>query len=289
MSVRISTNQVLQTGVQAMDNSLADAMAWQKKIDTGKNYSAASDNAYAMARGVRLDFDTAKLAMFTQNQNFVASSMSNTDTQLGSVVNQMNSLKQLMVQSQDGSLNTTDYAALQQAAQGYLDTIKQQSTAVDGTGAPIFPKTATINQVQIEPNVMVNTAVKFTDAFGGSGSSKTDVVQKIQDFVDYLGKMAAGNNPGATSQKAVADGLDAAFNQLTVVQEGAGSIAKQVDNSKNATASIGTQLQATSSALLDTDMAAATAAYTRSQTILSAAQAMFAKISQSDLFSKLYN
>ncbi len=287
MSVRISTNQVLQTGVQAMDNSLADAMAWQKKIDTGKNYSAASDNAYAMARGVRLDFDTAKLAMFTQNQNFVASSMSNTDTQLGSVVNQMNSLKQLMVQSQDGSLNTTDYAALQQAAQGYLDTIKQQSTAVDGTGAPIFPKTATINQVQIEPNVMVNTAVKFTDAFGGSGSSKTDVVQKIQDFVDYLGKMAAGNNPGATSQKAVADGLDAAFNQLTVVQEGAGSIAKQVDNSKNATASIGTQLQATSSALLDTDMAAATAAYTRSQTILSAAQAMFAKISQSDLFSKL--
>ncbi len=287
MSVRISTNQVLQTGVQAMDNSLADAMAWQKKIDTGKNYSAASDNAYAMARGVRLDFDTAKLAMFTQNQNFVASSMSNTDTQLGSVVNQMNSLKQLMVQSQDGSLNTTDYAALQQAAQGYLDTIKQQSTAVDGTGAPIFPKTATINQVQIEPNVMVNTAVKFTDAFGGSGSSKTDVVQKIQDFVDYLGKMAAGNNPGATSQKAVADGLDAAFNQLTVVQEGAGSIAKQVDNSKNATASIGTQLQATSSALLDTDMAAATAAYTRSQTILSAAQAMFAKISQSDLFSQL--
>ena len=287
MSVRISTNQVLQTGVQAMDNSLADAMAWQKKIDTGKNYSAASDNAYAMARGVRLDFDTAKLAMFTQNQNFVASSMSNTDTQLGSVVNQMNSLKQLMVQSQDGSLNTTDYAALQQAAQGYLDTIKQQSTAVDGTGAPIFPKTATINQVQIEPNVMVNTAVKFTDAFGGSGSSKTDVVQKIQDFVDYLGKMAAGNNPGATSQKAVADGLDAAFNQLTVVQEGAGSIAKQVDNSKNATASMGTQLQATSSALLDTDMAAATAAYTRSQTILSAAQAMFAKISQSDLFSKL--
>ena len=287
MSVRISTNQVLQTGVQAMDNSLADAMAWQKKIDTGKNYSAASDNAYAMARGVRLDFDTAKLAMFTQNQNFVASSMSNTDTQLGSVVNQMNSLKQLMVQSQDGSLNTTDYAALQQAAQGYLDTIKQQSTAVDGTGAPIFPKTATINQVQIEPNVMVNTAVKFTDAFGGSGSSKTDVVQKIQDFVDYLGKMAAGNNPGSTAQKAVADGLDAAFNQLTVVQEGAGSIAKQVDNSKNATASIGTQLQATSSALLDTDMAAATAAYTRSQTILSAAQAMFAKISQSDLFSKL--
>ncbi len=287
MNMRVSSNQILDAGVQSMDNSLSDAMAWQQKINTGKNYSQASDNAYAMARGVRLDFDTAKLKMFTQNQNFVASSMANTDTQLGTIVNQMNSLKQLMVQSQDGILNTTNYSSLQQAAQGYLDTIKQQSTALDGTGAPIFPKTDTVNQVQIEPNVMVGTSVKFTDAFGGAGNSKTDVVQKIQDFVDYLGKMAVGNNPGSTVQKAVADGLDAAFNQLTVVQEGAGSIAHQVDNSKNATTSIGTQLQATSSALLDTDLAAATAAYTRSQTILSAAQAMFARISQSNLFSKL--
>ena len=69
MTIRISSNQVLETGVQAMDNSLADAMAWQQKINTGKNYSKASDNAYAMARGVRLDFDTAKIKMFTQNQN----------------------------------------------------------------------------------------------------------------------------------------------------------------------------------------------------------------------------
>ena len=287
MNMRVSSNQILDAGVQAMDNSLSDAMTWQQKINTGKNYSKASDNAYAMARGVRLDFDTAKLKMYTQNQNFVASSMANTDAQLGTVVNQVSSLKQLMVQSQDGILNTSNYLSLQQAAQGYLDTIKQQSTSLDGTGVPIFPNTDSVNKVEIEPNVMVNTAVKFTDVFGGSGTTKVDVVQKIQDFVDYLGKMAIGNNPGKDAQNAVSQGLDAAFSQLTVVQEGAGSIASQVDNSKNATTSIGTQLQATSSALLDTDLAAATAAYTRSQTILSAAQAMFARISQSNLFSKL--
>ena len=98
MSIRISTNQVLDTGVQAMDNSLAEAMSWQQKIDTGKNYSKASDNAYAVSRGVRLDFDTERLNMYTSNQDFVASSMSNTDTQMTSVVNQMNAIKQLMVQ-----------------------------------------------------------------------------------------------------------------------------------------------------------------------------------------------
>ena len=60
-----------------------------------------------------------------------------------------------------------------------------------------------------------------------------------------------------------------------------------MDNSKTAIGALGTQLAATSSALLDTDMAAATAAYTRAQTLLNAAQAMFAKLQQMNLFSRL--
>ena len=72
------------------------------------------------------------------------------------------------------------------------------STAQDGTGKPIFA--STVNQVQIEPNVTVNTNLKFSDVFGGSGSGKTDVIQKIQDFVNYLGNLASGKtvNPGQT-------------------------------------------------------------------------------------------
>jgi flagellin-like hook-associated protein FlgL len=46
-------------------------------------------------------------------------------------------------------------------------------------------------------------------------------------------------------------------------------------------------MAATASALLDTNMLEATAAYTRSQTLLNAAQAMFARLQQSSLFSKL--
>ncbi|NCV78664.1 MAG: hypothetical protein EBW18_06455 [Burkholderiaceae bacterium] len=64
-------------------------------------------------------------------------------------------------------------------------------------------------------------------------------------------------------------------------------IAAQVDISKEAMGTIGTEMAATASALLDTDLAAATAAYTRSQTLLNAAQAMFARLQQSSLFSKL--
>jgi flagellin-like hook-associated protein FlgL len=259
--------------------------------------------------------------------------------------------------------------------------------------------------VQIEPNVTVNTNLKFSDVFGGSGSGKIDVLQKIQDFVNYLGNLASGKtaDPGRTfsintsvnvgssipgvdsnnymgisvvsadsnavigsysinstvinggpalyltdgygnqttpvpisngmtninfgngvtislsshgagasasnivdaltvaghknisvtsnmipgTSQTVSDGLNQAFTQISLMQEAAGAIAKRVDNAKGATTSIGTNLAATSSALLDTDMAAATAQFTKAQTILNAAEAMFAKISQSNLFSKL--
>ena len=399
MTVRISSNQILDVGVQSMESSMADAMSWNQKITSGQSYSKASDNSYALARGVKLDFDQTRMQMYSSNQNFVSSSLANTDNQLGSVVNQMNALKQLMVQSQNGALNQSDFAALQNAAQGYLDTIKQQAVAVDGTGKKIFP--GIVNQVEVEPNVMANTNLKYTDVFGGGGTAKVDVIQKIQDFVDYLGALATGtsqgtnqsntvtgletgrvlsgandanvsginaqtsaqpgtyvissqtvggntqlfltdangaqtravtidpsstdqtidfgngisiqiiksngssdtaqiiaaglNNqsmtvtPGHQHQSAgsVSSGLNSAFTQLTIMQEAAGSVAKLVDNSKGAVTSIGTQLKATRSALLDTDFTAATAAYTRAQTILNAAEAMFAKISQSNLFSKL--
>jgi flagellin-like hook-associated protein FlgL len=70
-------------------------------------------------------------------------------------------------------------------------------------------------------------------------------------------------------------------------QQTSGAIASQVDHSKSVTIALGTEFAAASSAVLDTDMAEATAAYTRSQTLLNAAQAMFARLQQSNLFSKL--
>ena len=70
MSMRISSNQILDAGIQSMDNSLSDAMAWQKKISSGNNYSKASENAYAVSRGVRLEFDEARLSMYKTNQKF---------------------------------------------------------------------------------------------------------------------------------------------------------------------------------------------------------------------------
>ena len=401
--MRVSSNQILEAGVQSMDNSLIDAMAWQKKISTGKNYSKASDNPYAVSRGVRLEFDVARLDMYKSNQNFVASSHAIAQSQMGTIIDELIVLKQAFVQSQNGALNSSNFSALKIQAEQIRDTIKSQMVAKDATGNYIFPET--VNNVQIEPNVTVDSGVQFSDLSGnylnenatdiydlsnitlsigdtikvgtvtftataetigtslasqfveylnsdtagtsgdftntgsdnsitnwegvssssngiltltagtsGSGKSSSgnalvtissevtniestftdggvdetssDLYEKIDAFVTYLGERSTGSALTNTAST-VESGLNDIFDRITTAQQRSGGIAAQVDVSKEAMSKIGTEMAATASALLDTNMLEATAAYTRSQTLLNAAQAMFARLQQSSLFSKL--
>jgi flagellin-like hook-associated protein FlgL len=401
--MRVSSNQILEAGVKSMESSLAEAMAWQKKISTGKNYSKASDNPYAVSRGVRLEFDVARLEMYKTNQNYVASSHAIAQTQMSTIIDEITVLKQAFVQSQNGALNSNNFRALKIQAEQIRDTIKAQSVAKDATGNAIFPET--IYNVQIEPNLTVKSGVQFSDLSGnylnssatdqfdfsaltlasgdtvrigtvtftanaattgsslasqfvaylnsntagttgafantGAGNSianwtgtasassgvltlaattagsgkvspgdaattisavsgkvkstftdggvnetSSDLYQKINDFVTYLDERASGSSLTKTAG-AIESGLDAIFDRITTAQQRSGGIAAQVDISKEAMGTIGTEMAATASALLDTDLAAATAAYTRAQTLLNAAQAMFARLQQSSLFSKL--
>ena len=401
--MRVSSNQILEAGVQSMDNSLIDAMAWQKKISTGKNYSKASDNPYAVSRGVRLEFDVARLDMYKSNQNFVASSHAIAQSQMGTIIDELIVLKQAFVQSQNGALNSSNFSALKIQAEQIRDTIKSQMVAKDATGNYIFPET--VNNVQIEPNVTVDSGVQFSDLSGnylnenatdiydlsnitlsigdtikvgtvtftataetigtslasqfveylnsdtagtsgdftntgsdhsitnwdgvssssngiltltagtsGSGKSSSgnalvtissevtniestftdggvdetssDLYEKIDAFVTYLDERSTDSALTNTAST-VESGLNDIFDRITTAQQRSGGIAAQVDVSKEAMSKIGTEMAATASALLDTNLAEATAAYTRAQTLLNAAQAMFARLQQSSLFSKL--
>jgi flagellin len=289
MSIRISTNQVLDAGVDSMNNSLIDATAWQQRINTGKNYCKASDNIYAVSRGVELDFDTSRLKMYKSNQDMVTSLHNNAQTQMDSILNQMITLKQLFVQSQNTALSPSNYGALKIQAQSIRDTIISQMAAKDASGHAIFP--GVVNQVQIEPNVMVSSGVQFNLAFGIGGSSSdpqsSELFGSLDSFVSYLDTRSQGADALSGEAVTISTNLNASYDQLMNAQQTSGAISSQLDVSKSVITALGTEFAAASSAILDTDMAAATAAYTRAQTLLNAAQAMFAKLQQSNLFSKL--
>jgi flagellin-like hook-associated protein FlgL len=288
MSIRISTNQVINAGIDSMNTALNDASAWQQKISSGKNYTKASDNVYAISRGVELDFDLSRLEMYKSNQAIAINNHNNAQSQMDSILNQLTQLKTTFIQSQNGSLNQSNFASLAIQVTQIRDTIQSQMTAKDSTGHPIFPDQ--VNAVQIEPGVTVASGLAFNNAFGVSGSlansQNSNIYQNIDAFLSYLTQKSLGTPTSLTGAQ-VSTGLDASYTQLMYAQQTSGGISNQLDNAKASVKAVGTELVAASSVLLDTDMAEATAAYTRSQTLLNAAQAMFARLQQSNLFSKL--
>jgi flagellar hook-associated protein 3 FlgL len=288
MSIRISSNQVINAGVDSMNTALNDATAWQQKISSGKNYTKASDNVYAISRGVELDFDISRLQMFKSNQAIATNNHNDAQSQMDSILNQLTQLKTTFIQSQNASLNQSNFAALAIQAEQIRDAIQSQMTATDSTGHAIFPDD--INSVQIEPGVTVASGVAFNDAFGANGSlagsEDADIYLNIDAFVTYLTQKSQGLTTTKTGAQ-VSSSLDTSYTQLMQAQQTSGGISKQVDNAQATVIAVRTELIAASSALLDTDMAEATAAFTRSQTLLNAAQAMFARLQQSNLFSKL--
>jgi flagellin-like hook-associated protein FlgL len=286
-----------------MNSSLTEAVKYQQQISTGQSYSKASENPYAVSWGVRLSFDKSRLTMYTNNQNYVTASMDSASTQLGSMIDAMNQLTSVSVQAQNGSLTSSALNALYQQASQIAKTIQGQATAKDASGNPIFP--SSINSVQIEPGVSVDSGILTSDAFGKDLNSlsqadlasatdanlvgKTDVLAKINQFVAYLGHKAGvpayANNTSSLTD--VSSGLTSAYNQLLDAQTHSGLVGSLVSQASSAVNSLSTQLASTTSTLLDTDMAAATAGFTKNQAILNAAQVLFGKLQSSDLFSKL--
>ena len=290
MTIRISSNQVLDVGIDSMNNSLNDATAWQKRISSGKNYSKASDNIYAVSRGVELNFDLSRLQMYKSNQKMATSLHDNAQTQMDSILNQLTTLKQLFVQAQNTALSPANYNALKIQAEVTRDTILSQMVAKDASGRAIFP--SEVHKVQIEPNVEVDSGINFEMAFGVGGwgglePRSSELYSSLDSFVNYLDARANGAQAISEEAATISANLNASFDQLMAAQQTSGAISNQVDRSNSAMNTLGTQLTAATSAILDTDMAEATAAYTRSQTLLNAAQAMFARLQQSNLFSKL--
>ena len=173
--MRVSTSQIFDSSTQSMNSSLSEALKSQNQISTGQKFTKASDDPYAVSWGVRLSFDKSRLGMYENNQKFVTASMDNAATQLGSIIDQMNQLNAISVQAQNGSLNSTALKALYLEADQIKQTITSQSATKDASGNAIFP--SAINQVQIEPNVNVDSGIKFSDSFGGAGDvTKVDVL-----------------------------------------------------------------------------------------------------------------
>ena len=277
--MRISSQQVFDSGVTSMQQHTSDVVKYQQQISSGRKYQLASDNALAAGLGVQIDLDNAQFAMFKVNQNHITASLTSTDSQLNNINLALTQFQQMMVQAGNGTLGVDGLKTLGQQARTLCSTVDQMSQAKDANGVQIL-RTSTPAQVLVAPNISLETALSFSEVM----SAPTGMAQDVMTFLASVrDKLKAGTALSASDM----DNIQLVLKQVTRAQVKTGLLQNQLDAATEAADVQKNNVEVQRSNLLDTDLATATAGLVKSNALLQAAQSIMTKLDANSLFQKL--
>ena len=276
--MRISSQQVFDSGVSSMQQHTSDVVKYQQQISSGRKYQLASDDALAAGLGVQIDLDNAQFAMFKVNQNHINASLTSTDSQLSGINIALTKFQQMMVQAGNGTLGADGLKTLGQQASTLYNTVNQMSLAKDANGEQIL-RTATPTSVLVAPNVSLETALSFSEVMAANG--------RAQDVMTFLGSVRDKLNAGTTLSSSDMDNIQLVLKQVTKAQVKTGLLQNQLDAATEAADVQKNNVELQRSNLLDTDLATASAGLVKSNALLQAAQSIMTKLDSNSLFQKL--
>ena len=277
--MRISSQQVFDSGVSSMQQHTSDVVKYQQQISSGRKYQLASDDALAAGLGVQIDLDNTQFAMFRVNQNHINASLTSTDSQLNNINLALTKFQQMMVQAGNGTLGTDGLKTLGQQATTLYNTVDQMSKAKDANGEQIL-REDTPTSVLVAPNVSLETALSFDEVM----LAPTGMDQTVLTFLDSVrDNLTAGTALSSTDMT----NMQLVLKQVTKAQVKTGLLQNQLDAATEAADVQKNNVEVQRSNLLDTDLATATAGLVKSNALLQAAQSIMTKLDTNSLFQKL--
>lgn len=277
--MRISSQQVFDSGVTSMQQHTSDVVKYQQQISSGRKYQVASEDALAAGLGVQIDLDNAQFAMFKVNQNHINASLTSTDSQLNNINIALTKFQQMMVQAGNGTLGVEGLKTLGQQASTLYNTVDQMSLAKDANGSQIL-RTTTPTTVLVAPNVRLETALSYEEVMSAQNGM-------TQDVKTFLGSIRDKLNAGTALSSSDMDTMQLVLKQVTKAQVKTGLLQNQLDAATEAADVQKNNVEVQRSNLLDTDLATATAGLVKSNALLQAAQSIMTKLDSNSLFQKL--
>jgi len=296
--MQISTQQFYTSNQRNFHALTSAADILQTQISTGKKLNAPSDDAVGYRRLQGLARDGSNDQAYAGNITIVQSALSQADTTLSSITDDIQRAKELAVKANSGTLSASDRAIIADELDSIVKGLTDLANAKDSRGASIFA-------AGDSPAVTANPDGSFTFATTGpstipigdsSSAAPGEAASRL--FVDAGGGnilsditslSAALRGPGdvSTVASAVGDKLTASNNQVASVQGSLGARSQRVDIESTRITDAATDREITRSSIEDVDVTQAITDLQKTMTILSAAQSSFSKLSSLSLFNYL--
>jgi flagellin len=288
----INTNSAAlraQNASRTASMSMSQAM---ERLSTGKRINSAKDDAAGLAVATRMTSDIRGLTVAIRNSNDGISLAQTAESAMGDVTNILQRMRELGVQSANGTISDSDRSNLQiEVAQlkDQISNIADRSTfnsisIVSGaaTGTNTNGTTAA-KSFTLQTGVKANETVAFSvmslkGADLGVIDSATTVAAGSATAPTRVSEVDLSTAANATASLAV---VDRALNQVTAGRANLGAVQNRLEATVDNLTSTSTNLTDARSRIEDADFSVETTALAKSQILSQAATAMLAQANQS--------
>jgi flagellin len=264
MSV-INTNTSALFAQNALSKNARVMSNAMEQLSTGKRINSAGDDAAGMAIGESMTAQVRGLNQAVRNANDGINMLQTAEGAMVEQSNMLQRMRELAVQSNNGTLSTTQ--------QGYLNTeflalttqIASIASNTTWNGMSVLAGTTVAFQVG------ANSGQTFSLALSGTGTAAT--------ALSITG--LAITTTTSTAASAAITTIDSALDYINNVRATVGASINRLTYAADNLTNISQNVQASRSSVMDTDYATASTQLSRAQIVQQAATAMLAQANQS--------
>lgn len=273
MASYINTNLSSQQAQRSLSTSQAALSTSIQRLSSGMRVNSAKDDAAGLAIATGMDSTIRGQTVAMRNANDAISFSQTTEGALGKVADSLQRMRELAVQSANGT-NSSDQRDLMNTEFGKLqDEITRVTDNTQFNGITVLKDTAaTTRDFQVGSGSSTDTSntisIDATDISTGVVGDSVDATKTSIDGAD-----------GSKAATAITN-IDAALKEINTIQTKQGA-AQNVLSSVVSTLQVSNENQAAArSRIMDTDFASETANMARSQILQQASTAMLAQANQ---------
>ena len=257
MSLRINTNVDALQGYNQLSKTSATVSKSMERLSSGFRVNSAADDAAGLSISERMRGQIRGLAQANSNIGDAISLVQTAEGNLNEVHNMLQRVRELAVQYSNGSLSTSDQAAVQSEVTALASEISRIGTSSKFNGIALFSAATTVT-FQVGAN---------------DGESISVALASLGSTVGTAYATLSGANILAT--------IDTAINNVSNLRATFGAVQNRLEYASAATLTYHENLVSSESRIRDVDMAKEMVNLTKNQVLTQAGTAMLAQANQS--------
>ncbi len=268
MPQTINTNLISLNAQRNLSTSQGSLAVSMQRLSSGMRVNSAKDDAAGLAIAERMNSQIRGMNVAARNANDGISLSQTAEGALGKMGDALQRMRELAVQSANGTNNTQDRANLQAEFTQLAAEVTRITEGTSFNGTVLFDAAA--------------AATPFTFQIG-AGTDVTDTITINSVDLTTTSTTTSAlliDGPDATQARLSIDALDAAIMDVTTARAQFGAAQNRFDSVIGSLQVFAENLAAARGRIMDADFAAETAALSRAQILQQAGNAMVAQANQ---------